>query len=184
MRNLMDPAICTTVKRLLDESGVDPAGLTLELTESSVMSDTARTISVLEELARLGVKLSIDDFGTGYSSLAYLQRLPVDEVKIDKSFVLPMSSDPAAEAIVRSILDLARNMHLRVVAEGVEDRGTWELLGRLGCHEGQGHFMGSPAAPADLAALLVQVRQLGLAAQQAPTGTVNDLWMAASPGSS
>jgi EAL domain-containing protein (putative c-di-GMP-specific phosphodiesterase class I) len=130
---------------VLQASGVQPQRLTLEITETNVMSDAARTIAVLEELAQLGVRLSVDDFGTGYSSLSYLQRLPVDEVKIDKAFVLPLSSDPSAEAIVRSILDLARNMHLHVVAEGIEDRVTWDRLQQLGCHEGQGYFIGRPA---------------------------------------
>jgi EAL domain-containing protein (putative c-di-GMP-specific phosphodiesterase class I) len=102
---------------------------------------------MLEQLAALGLKLSIDDFGTGYSSLSHLQRLPVNEVKIDQCFVLPMTTDPAAEAIVQSVLDLARNLGLHPVAEGVEDRATWQRLRDLGCEEAQGYFFARPMHP-------------------------------------
>jgi EAL domain-containing protein (putative c-di-GMP-specific phosphodiesterase class I) len=98
----------------------------------------------------MGIHLSVDDFGTGYSSLSYLQRLPINEVKIDKFFVLAMSSDANAEAIVRSILDLAKHLELTVVAEGVEDQLTWNRLRELGCLTAQGYFLARPMTAADL----------------------------------
>ncbi len=144
MRNLLDGDFALTVGGLLAKSGVDPSLLTLEITETGVMSDPARTIDMLDRLAALGLRLSIDDFGTGYSSLSYLQQLPVTEIKIDKVFVGELSVDPGAEAIVRSVLDLARNLNLSVVAEGVEDRRTWEHLRTLGCDMAQGYFLARP----------------------------------------
>jgi EAL domain-containing protein (putative c-di-GMP-specific phosphodiesterase class I) len=101
-------------------------------------------LRVLTELDRMGVTLAIDDFGTGYSSLAYLKRLPVDELKIDKSFVLEMADSENDRVIVRSTIDLAHNLGLKVTAEGVEDANTWEKLGQLGCDCAQGYFMGRP----------------------------------------
>jgi diguanylate cyclase (GGDEF)-like protein len=144
MRNLLDGDFAVTVGDLLAKSGVDPSLLTLEITETGVMSDPTRTIDMLDRLAALGLRLSIDDFGTGYSSLSYLQQLPVTEIKIDKVFVGELAVDPSAEAIVRSVLDLARNLHLSVVAEGVEDRRTWEHLRTLGCDMAQGYFLARP----------------------------------------
>jgi diguanylate cyclase (GGDEF)-like protein len=162
MRNLLDNSLVRTVEEAIFSAGVDPAAVTLEITETNVMSDPSRTIAVLEALADLGARLSVDDFGTGHSSLSYLQRLPVHEIKIDKSFVLPMANDEGAEAIVRSILDLARNMKLKVVAEGIEDRATWDRLQQLRCDHGQGFFMGRPADAEDLAAATERIRGLGL----------------------
>ena len=150
MRNLLDDDFAATVHDILDRHDCDPSQLTLEITETSVMTDTARTIEVLARLAELGVRLSVDDFGTGYSSLSYLQQLPVEELKIDKCFVRDMLTDASAEAIVRSVLDLAGNLHLRVVAEGVEDRHTWERLRQLGCQVAQGYVMSRPMPPADI----------------------------------
>ena len=105
-----------------------PTALVLEITESSLMADPARAGENLTQLRALGVRMSIDDFGTGYSSLAYLKHLPVDELKIDQSFVQAMATDASARAIVRAIIDLADALDLRVVAEGVEDRATWDVL--------------------------------------------------------
>ena len=144
MRNLLDDNFVSIVQQLITQSGCDANLVTLEITESSVMSDATRTIEVLHQLADLGVQLSVDDFGTGYSSLSYLQQLPVAEIKIDKFFVLAMTDDANAEAIVRSIVDLARNLGLRVVAEGVETREAWIRLGHLGCDIGQGYLMSRP----------------------------------------
>jgi EAL domain-containing protein (putative c-di-GMP-specific phosphodiesterase class I) len=132
----------------------------LEITETGVMSDTARTIDVLERLAALGIKLSVDDFGTGYSSLSYLQQLPVTEVKIDKMFVQRMMGDAGADAIVRSVLDLARNLDLTVVAEGVEDRATMDRLRALGCPMAQGYYLGRPMTSADLEQWVPPTRSL------------------------
>jgi EAL domain-containing protein (putative c-di-GMP-specific phosphodiesterase class I) len=122
--------------------------LVLEVTESTMMSDPARAAAVLTRLAELGVQLSVDDFGTGYSSLAYLKRLPMSEVKIDKSFVLDMEHDSEQFAIVASIVDLGQNLGLRVVAEGVETVTAWSHLRKLGCHCAQGYLLSRPL-PAD-----------------------------------
>jgi diguanylate cyclase (GGDEF)-like protein len=144
VRSLLDKDLPQEIERLLAQSGVDPSRLTLEITESSVMADPARTIAVLERLSETGVKLSVDDFGTGYSSLSYLRRLPVHEVKIDQSFVFRIAADQTDSAIVRSIIELAHNLGLRVVAEGVEDRISWDMLKNMGCDEVQGYFISKP----------------------------------------
>ena len=112
------------------------------------MDDPQRALGTLNRLSGLGFKLSIDDFGTGYSSLAYLKRLPVDELKIDKSFVMGMEKDADDAKIVRSTIDLAHNMGLSVVAEGVENAKVWDLLRELRCDQAQGYHMGKPM-PAD-----------------------------------
>jgi diguanylate cyclase (GGDEF)-like protein len=147
-RSLQDPAIVDEVAGLLLRYGVPADRLTLEVTESSVMADPGRAVALLGQLRALGVRLSIDDFGTGYSSLSYLQRLPVQEVKIDRSFVSALSGDGENAAIVRAIVDLGRHLGLDVVAEGVEDQGTWELLTSMGCDLVQGWHL-ARAMPAD-----------------------------------
>jgi diguanylate cyclase (GGDEF)-like protein len=144
VRSLLDKDLPHQIEDLVLASGVDPKRLTLEITESSVMADPARTIAVLEHLAAIGVKLSVDDFGTGYSSLSYLRRLPVHEVKVDQSFVFRIASDESDAAIVRSIVELAHNLGLHVVAEGVEDRISWDMLNRMGCDEAQGYYISKP----------------------------------------
>ena len=149
-RNLLDDQFVESVAALLVETGCRPEQVTFEITETSMMSDTKRTIDIMESLADLGIRLSVDDFGTGYSSLMYLQQLPVKEIKIDKLFVRQMRDDPNAEAIVRSVLDLARNLDLHVVGEGVEDRYLWDRLGQLGCTIGQGYFLARPMACTDI----------------------------------
>ncbi len=143
-RSLLDPGLVDEVAQLLRHHEVPPAALTLEVTEGSVMADPTRAISLLRELRQLGVRLSVDDFGTGYSSLSYLQRLPIDEVKIDKSFVTDMLHRPGDTSIVRAIADLGRNLGLDVVAEGVEDRATWDALAELGVHLVQGWHLARP----------------------------------------
>ena len=114
------------------------------------MADTAKTDTAFQRLDKMGVQFSIDDFGTGYSALSYLQKLPVDEIKIDKSFVSGLLTDPRSEAIVRSIIDLGRNLGFRVVAEGVEDRRTWECLAQLKCDAAQGYYISRPLSPSNL----------------------------------
>lgn len=150
MNALIDADLIGIVSGLITESSVPPETITLEITETHVMSDAVNTTSVLEDLSALGVRLSIDDFGTGYSSLAYLARLPVDEVKIDKSFVLDLGVDAGADVIVRSVLDLARNLDLWVVAEGVEDAAALDRLRALGCGEAQGYYFGTPMSAGDI----------------------------------
>jgi EAL domain-containing protein (putative c-di-GMP-specific phosphodiesterase class I) len=150
MRNLLDEDFAAIVADVLGRSGCDPSSLTLEITETNVMTDTNRTIEVLRRLGELGVRLSVDDFGTGYSSLSYLQQLPVEELKIDKFFVCDMVRDPSAEAIVRTVIDLAANLGLEVVAEGVEDEPTWQRLRDLGCALAQGYHLARPMRSADI----------------------------------
>jgi diguanylate cyclase (GGDEF)-like protein len=147
-RDLLDPELTTRVRALLDGHRVSAARLCLEITESAIMDDPARALQTLQKLHALGVHLSIDDFGTGYSSLAYLKRLPVDELKIDRSFVTNMARDLDDARIVQSTIGLAHNLGLTVVAEGVETDKAWALLARLGCDEGQGYGIGRPM-PAD-----------------------------------
>jgi diguanylate cyclase len=156
VRNLLDAGMVGIVHDVLAGSAVAPASLTLEITETHVMSDSVRATHVLEELAALGVRLSVDDFGTGYSSLAYLQRLPVNEVKIDKSFVRSLSVEAGADAIVRTVLDLARNLDLWVVAEGVEEGATAARLRALGCDEAQGFYFARPMTIDELDAFVAE----------------------------
>ena len=147
-RSLLDNELPEEIELLLRSTMVPPKSLTLELTESTMMADPVRTAQVLERLHRLGVQLSIDDYGTGYSSLSYLRRLPVDEMKIDKSFVMSMGDDDNDDVIVRSTVDLGHNLGLRVVAEGVEDEQSWARLVALGCDSAQGFWLSRPV-PAD-----------------------------------
>lgn len=133
-----------SIENSLVNSGLPPDRLTLELTESAVMSDPNRAIDVMTRLKALGISLSIDDFGTGYSSMAYLKQLPVDELKIDRSFVLDMVNQPNDRIIVRAVIDLAHNMGLSAVAEGVETRDAWNLLRSWKCDLAQGYLLARP----------------------------------------
>ena len=143
-RDLLDLDFPARLDVLLDKHQVAPEGFCLEITESAIMDDPLRAEGTLKRLSDRGFKLSIDDFGTGYSSLAYLKRLPVDELKIDKSFVMGMERDPDDAKIVRSTIDLAHNMGLSVVAEGVENIEIWHLLREQKCDEAQGYYMSKP----------------------------------------
>ena len=147
-RSLQDAELPATLSALLAENGVSAGKLVLEITESAVMAKPDEALTILSALDRMGVTLAIDDFGTGYSSLAHLKKLPVDELKIDKSFVMDMEVNENDAVIVRSTIDLAHNLGLRVTAEGVETRDAWNALGTLGCDCSQGFFMGRPM-PAD-----------------------------------
>jgi diguanylate cyclase (GGDEF)-like protein len=149
-RNLLDSGLPDDVQELLDKWQLDPGSVEFEITESTIMADPFRALAVLKRLHAMGTKLSIDDFGTGYSSLAYLKRLPVDSVKIDKSFVLNMDTDENDAAIVRSTIDLARNLGLTVVAEGVESETIWQTLAGLGCDIAQGNYLTEPLPGAKL----------------------------------
>jgi diguanylate cyclase (GGDEF)-like protein/PAS domain S-box-containing protein len=144
MRNLRGPDLAANLAEMLERTGADPSRLKIEITESAMMADADHTLAVLGELQRMGIRLSIDDFGTGYSSLSYLQRLPVDDIKVDRSFVLNMLTNPSDEAIVRSTIELAHNLGLRAIAEGVEDAPTIDRLRELGCDLAQGYFLGRP----------------------------------------
>ena len=150
-RDLHDVRFVERVRASLMRAGVAPEMLELELTERVVMADPARALDNLTALANLGVRLSLDDFGTGYSSLAYLQRMPVAEIKIDKSFVLRLASEEDDETIVRSTIDLAHGLGLKVLAEGIETAEVWQRLVALGCDAAQGFYMSRPMPAADVA---------------------------------
>jgi EAL domain-containing protein (putative c-di-GMP-specific phosphodiesterase class I) len=143
-RDLLDPELPQKFQALLTQHDVPAEAFCLEITESAIMDDPQRAQATLERLHAMGFSLSIDDFGTGYSSLAYLKKLPVDELKIDQSFVKNMETDGDDAKIVRSTVELAHNLGLSVVAEGVENEAVWELLRELGCDQAQGYHMGRP----------------------------------------
>jgi diguanylate cyclase (GGDEF)-like protein/PAS domain S-box-containing protein len=153
-RNLLDRDFPKQVGQLLARWEMGPEWLELEVTESSMLANPTRAKAVLNELSQLGIRLSIDDFGTGYSSLSYLRQLPVDEIKIDRSFVMSMSDDAGDAVIVRSTVDLGRNLGLDVVAEGVETLEHWNRLRDLGCKTAQGYFLSRPVPADELAAWL------------------------------
>ncbi len=150
MWNLRDVRLPETIAGLLAQYRVPAHLLCLEVTESAVMTDAEHTLQVLGRLFDLGARIAIDDYGTGYASLSYLKRLPADELKIDRAFVKQMSRDRADQAIVRSTVNMAHSLGIRVVAEGVEDQETWSLLGRLRCDIAQGYYLSRPVAAADL----------------------------------
>nr|WP_203815639.1 EAL domain-containing protein [Actinoplanes ferrugineus] len=159
-RDLHAGGIADQVDELLHEYGVPADLLQLEITESALMADPHRVLNTITRLDHMGVAISLDDFGTGYSSLQHLRRLPLAEVKIDRSFVLGMATDRGDAAIVRSVIDLAEALGLRAVAEGVEDERTWRLLAAAGCHAAQGWFHARPMPPDELAGWLARYRPL------------------------
>lgn len=152
-RSLVDGELPGTVADLLAESGLPPTALALEITESSIMEDPARTIAMLNRLSSMGVTLAVDDYGTGYSSLAYLKNLPVDELKLDRTFVTDMLTDGRDRTIVSNTITLAHELGLRVVAEGVEDQATQDALADMGCDLGQGYHICRPRTASQIHAL-------------------------------
>jgi len=148
--DLLDLELPDRLGGLLDENGVAADQLELEITETTILADPFRVRQVLTRLNDMGLRLAIDDFGTGYSSLAYLKRLPVQTIKIDRSFVMGMCSDASDRTIVRSTIELGRNLGLATVAEGVEDQETWDALAAYGCTLAQGYFLSRPAPPDEL----------------------------------
>jgi len=149
-----DSTLAETVQELTETWGTVPGQLILELTEGALVEAAAS--DVLTRLHEMGPALSIDDFGTGYSSLAYLQRLPMDEIKIDKSFVMSLCPSSDDAVIVRSTIDLAHNLGLTVVAEGVESDVSMNMLVGYGCDRAQGYFFGRPCAPEELTTWLAE----------------------------
>ncbi len=149
-RDLLDTRLPDEVQELLERWGVDADRLELEITENTILTDPVRARAILTRLAELGVRLAIDDFGSGNSSLGYLKRLPVDVLKIDKTFVVNMASDADDAVIVRSTIELGHNLGLEVVAEGVESEDAWRQLADLECDTIQGFFVGQPVPPAEL----------------------------------
>jgi diguanylate cyclase (GGDEF)-like protein/PAS domain S-box-containing protein len=156
------PDIVQTVAGALNDSGLDPACLEIELTESIVMHDVESTITTLHQLKALGVQLSIDDFGTGYSSLAYLKRFPIDVLKIDQSFVRDVATNPDDATIVLSIIALAHNLRLQVIAEGVETQEQLDFLRDHGCDEIQGYYFSKPVAAAAIGQTLQDRKRLDM----------------------
>ena len=143
-RDLMNRELPEMISALLAQHNVPAAYLCLEITESGFMEDPAYAQKVLDRLSALGLRLSIDDYGTGYSSLSYIMRLPVQELKIDRSFITHMVGNDDISTIVRSTIELGHNLGLKVVAEGVEDAAGWAMLKALGCDDAQGFYMSPP----------------------------------------
>lgn len=165
-RDLMNADLPRLLAGLMDKYAASSHWLCLEITESAIMGDPKRALGILEELHNMGLDLSVDDFGTGYSSLAYLKKLPVSELKIDQSFVLHMADDKDDATIVRSTIDLGHNMGLVVVAEGIENQATWDMLNAMGCDVAQGYFISKPMAADALPKWI---------AQEAPWEVVKDV---------
>ena len=159
-RSLQDSSFPGRVREVLDARRMHPSSLALEITENVMMSDGERSVQCLNELHAMGVKLVIDDFGAGYSSLSRLRKLPVSQLKIDQSFIAGLSQGED-EALVKSIIDLAHNLKLEIIAEGVDSAALRDQLRTLGCDAAQGHFIGRPA-PAEIIARLVTPRSISL----------------------
>jgi EAL domain-containing protein (putative c-di-GMP-specific phosphodiesterase class I) len=155
-KSLLEETLPSKVQAALDKWNVDPRFLKIEITESSIMADPAHALAIMSMLQSMGVRLSVDDFGTGYSSLTHLRELPIDEIKIDKSFVLGMMTSDADAAIVRTVIDLAHNLGKQVCAEGVEDLYTMQRLEEMGCDLAQGYFISRPVPAAGLMTWLTE----------------------------
>lgn len=157
--NLVGPEVADRYERIVNEHGLSPEYLILEITESSVMSDTARGLGMLARLRLKGFGLSVDDFGTGYSSLAQLSQIPFTELKIDQGFVGGAPDQPRKRAVIEASLDLARKLEISVVGEGVETMEEWQLLAQLGCDYAQGHLISRPVAGDELPAAIQRWRE-------------------------
>jgi diguanylate cyclase (GGDEF)-like protein/PAS domain S-box-containing protein len=153
-RTLHDPKLIDQVQELLRKWDVAPRWLEVEITEGALMADPPGALRTLTRLHEMGVCISIDDFGTGYSSLSYLTKLPADQIKIDKSFVLDMAQNDDSAFIVRSVIDLGHNLSLEVVAEGVENQETWDLLEDMGCDVAQGYLLSRPVSATEIEPML------------------------------
>ena len=143
--------VAESVRQALAASGLAPARLELEITESILLEETESTLQALQRLKGLGVRIAMDDFGTGYSSLSYLRRFPFDKIKIDRSFVMDIETDPAANRLLESIVQLCKVLGMRTVAEGVETEGQANVLRSLGCDELQGYLYAKPMSAKALA---------------------------------
>ena len=155
VRQLSHPALVDELAQVVEESGVDPHQIELEVTESAIMDDVQASTELLDRLKRLGTRIAVDDFGTGYSSLQYLQKLPVDVLKIDRSFVAGIGGQTGDQAIVTAVIELAHALHLRSVAEGVETAEQLAELRALGCEHAQGYFISRPIPEAELIDLVI-----------------------------
>lgn len=153
-RQLRSGALIDTVAECLAESGLPAARLHLELTETAVIGDEMMAASLLDQLHRTGVKVWLDDFGTGFSGLSHLRQVPVDGVKIDKSFIADLQRDPDDLALTTAIINMAHSLGITVVAEGIEQEAQFNLLRERGCDLGQGYWFSRPMTPADLVKLI------------------------------
>ncbi|HEY4640319.1 MAG TPA: EAL domain-containing protein, partial [Thermoanaerobaculia bacterium] len=149
-KSLQEQTLPAKINDVLKKWDIDPRFLKIEITESSIMADPAHALAIMSMLQSMGVRLSVDDFGTGYSSLTHLRQLPIDEIKIDKSFVSGMTTSDADAAIVRTVIDLAHNLGKQVCAEGVENEETWRRLCDMGCDLAQGFWIARPLSGRDL----------------------------------
>jgi EAL domain-containing protein (putative c-di-GMP-specific phosphodiesterase class I) len=141
---LREEGLTATVQSILTETGLDPAALELEITESAIMQESEKAIAMLQAMREMGIRITMDDFGTGYSSLSYLKRFPISSLKIDRSFIAEVLSDADDAEISRAIIAMAHGMKLKVVAEGVETAEQLEFLRREGCDEAQGYYFARP----------------------------------------
>ncbi|HUP49422.1 MAG TPA: EAL domain-containing protein [Thermoanaerobaculia bacterium] len=155
-KSLQEQTLPSKLHALLEKWGVEPRFVKIEITESSIMADPAHALAITSLLQSLGIRLSMDDFGTGYSSLTHLRALPIDEIKVDKSFVFGMTTSEADAVIVRTMIDLGHNLGKQVCAEGVEDEETWRMLGTLGCDLAQGYWISRPLPAKTLMEWLVK----------------------------
>ena len=156
IKQIHNSDMCATTRRALERSGLPANCLTLELTENMVMENAASNIELLQQLKEIGLKLSIDDFGTGYSSLSYLQRFPLDELKIDRSFIEEVKADNSHAPIVRSMVSLAHDLDMTVVAEGIETEVQLKYMQNLKCELYQGYFRSKPVVPQAFEELLLE----------------------------
>ena len=152
--SLADLGIPARITRALAARGLDPATLTVEITEDMFLDNIERTRTVLEQLRCNGIRVAIDDFGSGYSALSYLRDLPIDEVKLDRTFIAPILVDPRAATVVRAVVELVGGLGLTVVAEGIENAETATWLRDHGCPIGQGHYLSPPVSSEDLLSLV------------------------------
>lgn len=163
VRQLRQAGLAQTIERMLDRAGITAAGLELEITESMIMKDTENAVSILRELHEMGIHLAMDDFGTGYSSLSYLKRFPLHTIKIDRSFVADIVTDPDDLQIIRTIITMGHSLRRRIIAEGVETAEQKAILRRLRCDEIQGYLISPPVPAAEITRMLRRERGGALA---------------------
>jgi EAL domain-containing protein (putative c-di-GMP-specific phosphodiesterase class I) len=161
-RDLMNFDLANEIKMALIQNNMPASYLEIEITESSALSDPIRVKAVLKSLMELRVEISIDDYGTGYSSLLYLQQLPLNYLKIDQQFIKEMLSNKFSEAIVRSTLELAKNLNIEVIAEGVEDKYVYQQLKKLGCYAAQGYLFSQPVSAEKIVGLVKTIESADL----------------------
>jgi EAL domain-containing protein (putative c-di-GMP-specific phosphodiesterase class I) len=171
-RQLQQPDLPGVVAQILLETGLDPACLVLELTESLLLHDTEAALAQLQQLKSLGLRLAIDDFGTGYSSLAYLRKFPIDIIKIDKSFVDELAGGRDASALTHAIVQLGQTLHLVTVAEGIETSDQLVELRESGCQLGQGHYFATSLGHVEVEKLLLNGHRVQSSVESSPISSV------------